>query len=138
MMEKELIIGIDTGKNTGLAIWCQTDKNFIGIYCLMIHQAMQVIIKYQDNIKLVRVEDARLRTYFTGGKEKAQGAGSIKRDGKIWEDFLTDNQIPFELVAPKNNRTKLNATQFKKITGWNKSTNQHARDAAMLVLNWNK
>lgn len=137
-MEKTLIIGLDTGVNTGFSVWCQKEKRLFIVKSLMIHQAIQRIIGNRDEIKLVRVEDARLRKYITGGREKLQGAGSIKRDAKIWQDFLTDYNIPFELVAPKNNITKLDADQFKKITGWAKSTNQHARDSAMLVFNWNK
>lgn len=137
-MEKILIIGVDCGVNTGISVWNQSNSKLEFVSSTMIHRAFNTIISSKDEIKLVRVEDARLRTYFTGGKEKAQGAGSIKRDSKIWEDFLTDNQIPFELVAPKNNTTKLDANKFRKITGWLKSTNQHARDAAMLVFGWNK
>lgn len=146
-MEKELnfqvpkpflIVGIDTGVNTGIAFWNQLNKEFDFFGSVAVHRALNMVFNNKDDIKLIRVEDARLRKYITGGREKLQGAGSIKRDAKIWEDFLTDHNIPFELVAPKNNKTKLSATVFKKITAWHKSTNQHSRDAAMLVFNWNK
>lgn len=137
-MEKNLIIGVDTGCNTGIAIWNQSTSKLEFVASTMIHRAMNTIIACKDEIKLIRVEDARLRKYITGGREKLQGAGSIKRDAKIWEDFLTDNQIPFEMVAPKNNRTKLSQVAFFNLTGWNKSTNVHARDAACLVFGWNK
>lgn len=125
------VIGIDSGVNTGLAIWDRQDKT-LECFSLMIHQALEFIFKYRPDC-FVRVEDARLRKYITGGREKLQGAGSIKRDAKIWEDFLTDKNIPFEMVAPKNNRTKLSADVFKKLTGFVGKTNEHARDAAMLV-----
>lgn len=124
-------IGLDTGVNTGFAIWDTQDKK-LECFSIMIHQAFELTLKYKDNC-FVYVEDARLRKFITGGREKLQGAGSIKRDAKIWEDFLTDKNIPFKLIAPKNNRTKLDSALFKKITGFKGSTNQHARDAAMLV-----
>jgi hypothetical protein len=57
----------------------------------------------------------------------------VKRDCQIWEDYLTDLRIPFEMVAPKNNATKLTAEQFRRITGYEGKTNEHGRDAAMLV-----
>lgn len=61
------------------------------------------------------------------------GAGSIKRDAKIWQDFLEDGKYNFEMVAPKNNTTKLRADVFSKMTNWKDKTNEHSRDAAMLV-----
>ena len=64
---------------------------------------------------------------------RRQGAGSVKRDSQIWEDFLSDNGIRFEMRAPKNNTTKLSADVFKALTKWPKRTNSHERDAAMLV-----
>ena len=57
-------------------------------------------------------------------------------DAKIWEDFLTDKGILFELVAPKDNTTKLDAKSFAYRTGWTKQTNEHGRDAAGLVVFW--
>lgn len=44
--------------------------------------------------------------------------------------------IPFELVAPKNNKTKVSADYFKKLTGWEGRTNEHERDCAMLVFGY--
>lgn len=136
IIAEEFVIGIDSGVNTGFACWSMIDKRLIFCKSLMIHQAFDYIIGNRYQIKLVRVEDARLRKYITGGREKLQGAGSIKRDAKIWEDFLTDKNIPFEMVAPKNNRTKLDDVLFGKITGYKCRTNQHARDAAMLVFGY--
>jgi hypothetical protein len=67
------------------------------------------------------------------GREALQGAGSVKRDCNIWEEFLTEKRIPFEAVAPKHNVTKLRADAFRNITRWEGRTNEHERDAAMLV-----
>jgi hypothetical protein len=82
----------------------------------------------------VRLEDARKRTWFgKADREQLQGAGSIKRDCQIWEEFFVYHGIAYELVAPKNNKTKLNSEAFLKITGWKDETSVHGRDAAMLV-----
>lgn len=137
-MENKIIIGIDCGVNTGFAIYSPEREKLYCLKSLMIHEAMEIVLFEKNNIKIVRVEDARLRKFVTGGREKLQGVGSVKRDAKIWEDFLTDNNIPFEMVAPKNNRTKLNQETFRKITGWSEKTNEHSRDAGMLVFGWNK
>jgi len=129
----KIIVGIDPGVNTGYATYKPTIKLLCNVCSLPIHRVMFDILIKQPLITLVRLEDARKRKFFTGGREKLQGAGSIKRDCKIWEDFLTDHKIPFELVAPKDNKTKLNAKVFKAITGYKYATNEHSRDAAMLV-----
>jgi len=135
MKRYDYIIGIDTGVNTGYAHWCCKTKEFMHIGTHTIHEVMHFVkdISEHFNIK-VRFEDARLRKWFgKAGKEQLQGAGSIKRDAKIWEDYLTYLKIDFEAVPPKNNKTKLDSKAFKAITGWKGVTNVHARDAAMLV-----
>ncbi|MBQ7774519.1 MAG: hypothetical protein IJ379_01230 [Lachnospiraceae bacterium] len=111
---------------------------------MKIHKAMEVVKSYKEiasenNTKLVvRVEDPRQRTWYeqmSREKERAklQGVGSVKRDASIWDDFLKDLGVEYEMVAPKRNVTKLTSERFKAITGWVKSTNEHNRDAAMLV-----
>ena len=96
---------------------------------------MEIVKKYEkSDIVQVRLEDARKRKWFgDSGRERLQGAGSVKRDCVIWEEFLNDRKIPYMLIAPKNNSTKLSAESFKKITGYSGRTNEHTRDAAMLV-----
>lgn len=134
-MRHDLYIGIDTGKNTGIAIWLPETKQFTTIQTVHIHKAMELVLECSLYGKVkVRFEDARLRKWFgKAGKEQLQGAGSIKRDAVIWEDYLTDKKIAFECVAPKNNKTKLSAVTFKATTKYLLRTTVHSRDAAMLV-----
>lgn len=133
----KIIIGIDTGTNTGFAVWNKPEKRFLEIICLKIHEAMTKVLEYHlqyGNDLFVRFEDARLLTWF-GKKDPGaiQGAGSIKRDCSIWEDFLKDHEIHFASISPRAGITKLPADKFKQITKWEHKTNNHARDAAMLV-----
>lgn len=132
----KVLIGIDPGVNTGLAIWDRIDKKYISIGSYPLHHAFEMVKSlFREGVAIfVRVEDARQRKWFgNSGREKLQGAGSAKRDAKIWDDFLKDSGIPYEMVPPKNNTTKLSAEQFTKYTGWEGRTNEHGRDAAMLV-----
>lgn len=134
IVKMEILCGIDPGVNTGFAFYNKESKKLIEVRSAKIHMVMLEIRTYIDMIDEVFVEDARLRKWFgNSGKEQLQGAGSIKRDCSIWEDFLTDYKIDFKLIAPKNNKTKLNCAEFRSITGWTEQTNEHARDAAMLV-----
>ena len=132
-----LMVGLDTGTHTGFAVWDKDKKVLTELSTLKIHRAMERVreLSVSDEI-VVYFEDARLRTWFgNAGREALQGAGSVKRDCSIWEDYLTDLGVEFHPVAPKNNATKLNAAFFEKITGWKGRTSEHARDAAMLVFN---
>lgn len=135
-----IYIGIDTGVHTGYAEYDSVHKRLLTVSCLKIHQAMHEIIKLRDlDIPIfVRVEDARQRTwygYHTAKQDRArlQGAGSVKRDCQIWEDYLKDLGVDFQMVAPKHNATKMDAKTFQNVTGWKGRTNEHSRDAAMLV-----
>ncbi len=137
MKPYKYFIGIDTGTTTGYAIWDSQEKRFLDVTSMKIHTAMDNIRMLEKDIlavTFIRVEDARKRRWFgNSGREQLQGAGSVKRDAVIWEDFLKSIGANYEMVAPKNNRTKLDAAAFKKMTGWQHITNEHARDAAMLV-----
>lgn len=132
---RRYIIGVDPGVNTGISVWDKTEKKFAYIGCAKIHIAMEVVLSWVTKAGvLIRVEDARKRFWFgNSGTEQLQGAGSIKRDCSIWEDYLKYIEADYEMVAPKNNKTKLDADKFRKMTGWTNQTNQHARDSAMLV-----
>lgn len=134
-----IIIGIDPGVETGFAVWHVENKSLCEVSCVKIHEAFKLIKDTWNNdmdyrLRLVIFEDARKRAWFgKSGKEVWQGAGSIKRDCKIWEDFLTDSGIPFVAVSPSRGKTKLSPEQFKIYTGYDGRTNEHSRDAGMLV-----
>lgn len=137
MKQNMILIGIDVGVKTGIALYDDRTKELIDVRTLKIHQAFDLVKKQfatNSNNITVYFEDARQRKWFgNSGREKLQGAGSVKRDSGIWEDFLTDHGIPFFMIPPKSNTTKLNAKVFKAITKYGKPTNEHGRDAAMLV-----
>lgn len=142
-----LYIGIDTGVNTGVAVWDNRKRSFALVKTMKIHEAMELVRETSERSNagnsdrvVIRVEDPRQRTWFgtermsrEEERKKLQGVGSVKRDATIWEDFLKDLGVSYEMVAPKRNKTKLTSRQFKQITGWETSTNEHNRDAAMLV-----
>lgn len=81
-------------------------------------------------------EDCRNHRVFGAAQRNAgalQGVGSVKRDCGIWEEFLTDARIPYITRAPSRRRTKFTRDQFQAATGWTERSNNHGRDAAMLV-----
>lgn len=129
-------IGIDPGTHTGFAEWDDVSKEFVSVETLPIHQALfRVRDLHLTEEVMVIFEDARLRRWYgNAGREQLQGAGSIKRDCTIWDDFLTQYGIPFRALPPSKGMTKWSAGYFAKVTGWKGRTSEHARDAAILVL----
>ena len=135
-----ICIGIDPGTHTGVAVWDTKEGRFLSLETMPIHQALIKVMMWKDraghDLQVV-FEDARQRTWFGRDKNtnaKRQGAGSIKRDCSIWEDFCKDYQIPFLAVPPIKGGTKLSEAYFKPISGYQGRTSNHARDAAMLVI----
>lgn len=128
-------IGIDAGTHTGVAIWSKKKKEFLLLTTLKIHQAMELVNNTMAKGSVfVRVEDARQRRWYGERSNlKQQGAGSVKRDCTIWQDFLTDIGADFEMVPPRKGMTKYSAETFKKVTGYNGLSSEHSRDAGVLV-----
>lgn len=138
-------IGIDSGKHTGFAVWDSVRGKFLCIETMLIHQAMERIKDYdliaqkEGTYIHVIVEDARQRGYLPREKSRSEyrgklmGAGSVKRDATIWEDFLRDYDYNFTMQAPAEGCTKWSAEYFKSVTGWKGGCSEHARDAALLV-----
>ena len=131
-----IYIGIDPGTHTGVAVWDTREGKFLSLETLPIHRALQEVYNWRQRPAEIQVvfEDARQRRWY--GKEsndKLQGAGSVKRDSKIWEEFCTDNHIPFEAEPPRPGLTKWNAKYWANVIGWKGRTSEHARDAALLV-----
>lgn len=129
-------IGIDTGVNTGMAVWDSVLNCFVFVESMAIHTAMERVKALVSATNLqgvfIRVEDARKWTHGTDAI-RAQGAGSVKRDAKIWDDFLSELGAYYEMVRPNKFFTKWDAVKFRQLTGYDKTTNGHGRDAATLV-----
>lgn len=135
-MKPRYYIGIDPGTKTGVAVWDVQRQCFTTISSKKVYEAFEYIkSSFTDLSELVlRVENPNLRKWFgNSGREKLQGAGSIKRDFAIWKEFCEYHGIEMKEVAPKNIRTKVSSDYFKRLTGWEGRTSEHARDAAMMV-----
>lgn len=137
-MTNIILIGIDPGTKTGIAVKSLRTQLYKQVETFPIHRAMDLVNTYLADKSCevyVFVEDARLRSWIPKetGREVLQGAGSIKRDCAIWEDFLTDKGASFKMVAPAQGRTKWNPQLWQAVTGWAGRTSNHARDAAMIV-----
>ena len=138
-MSRHLIVGLDPGVKTGFAIWSSTERRLVDVATMSITATMRRVQAMQDagSLHSVVFEDARLRTGYFGvnASAKQQGAGSIKRDCSIWQEFLEGlTGVPFKPVSPKSKGAKVDAALFVRLTGYTCRTSEHGRDAAMLVV----
>ncbi|EMO43825.1 hypothetical protein [Leptospira santarosai] len=136
-LTEALLIGIDPGVETGLAVWNKDTQRLTQVATYSALEAQEEVKSYNSwgvPICLI-IEDARKRTWFGKNSEKKrQGAGSVKRDCKLWVEFCELNKIPYRLVHPQRGKTKHKAAEFRTLTGWTGRTSEHSRDAAMLVV----
>lgn len=132
--------GIDPGVNTGVAML--KDGELMVVETVNIVQAMgRVLAAWEqcDDEVTVVFEDARLRKYLPRERNaseyrgKLMGAGSVKRDCEIWEEFCNVYGIKFVALPPRPGMTKWDADTFARLTGYKGRTSNHARDAALLV-----
>ena len=129
-------IGIDTGTKTGFAVW--EDGKLQVVESMTITQAMRKILTaYPYQTTKLYIEDARKWIGFNGKTKttdaRLQGAGSVKRDASIWEDWCKENGYQAIFIKPMDIGLKKSAEDFKRITKWEGRTNEHSRDAAMIV-----
>lgn len=141
---RDLIIGIDPGVHTGFAVWRITTRQLTVVTSVAIHEAMNIVQGRHADGRLHSVvfEDARQRTGSFGlmdlkqakfGAAVREGVGSVKRDCTIWHDYLTALGVKFEARKPSAGTTKWDAATFAKVTKWTGRTNEHGRDAAILI-----
>lgn len=136
-----ICVGVDPGHHTGIAVWDTSTRQFIEIRTTGIVSAMDYLTELhkEKKIMLLVFEDARQRTWIPRERDirqvkgRAMGAGSVKRDCSIWEEWCSARGIQFIASRPKTGMTKLTDAHFRGITGYDRRTNEHGRDAAMLV-----
>jgi hypothetical protein len=70
----DYVIGIDTGVNTGYAVYNPKEKNIEVVSTMAIDEAMEEVLAFVDSDYsiLVIVEDARLRKFFRGENMQAK------------------------------------------------------------------
>ncbi|MFZ1751447.1 MAG: hypothetical protein WAU01_14705 [Saprospiraceae bacterium] len=135
-----MTIGIDPGVMTGVAIIQNGDYVLIAQYNI-IYTMRMILAFHKEGIPItLHVENPNLRKYFgLSGREKLQGAGSIKRDYKIWTEFAKEYNIDLVPVAPAELGSHFdNEAIFHAATGYKNKCGIHARDAAMIIFKFKK
>lgn len=138
-------IGIDPGVNTGVAVWDKKEKAFKYFSTTDFWELIEGIgsLGWTEEDKedhVVCIEDPNVNKPLFANKKGstkslikiAQNVGSNKREASLLIDFFERNGIAFKALPPSR-KGKLSSEQFKAYTGYTGRTNEHVRDAAMLV-----
>jgi predicted RNase H-like nuclease (RuvC/YqgF family) len=139
-----IVIGIDPGQNTGLAVWDSHRKCIVDAKSLDFWRATDEILRIHtvhstmQRVKVVIENPNENRPVFAkkgadGVNQKlrvAQNVGMNKRDAQLIVEFCQHNKIEYVTVKPTS--SKWDAQTCKALTKWDKTTNQHVRDAIKL------
>ena len=131
-----VIMGIDPGSSTGIAIY--RSGALVDLQTIEPFQLAETIAAISP--ARVVFEDSRLisPTWKRGTSEAARL--KIARDvGQIdaWCRLIVATcarlKIPAHGISPKHKGAKLDARQFAALTGWIGRSNEHSRDAACVA-----
>ena len=132
------VIGIDPGVNTGMAVY--EDANLALLHTVEPHKIPWLLSQYQIEPLFVAFEDSRLQSHvWLPSQSKGVAANIARKVGMVdaWcymiERVCEEYDIGFMRVSPKAKGAKVDAESFKKLTRWDKRSNQHERDAAMVA-----
>ena len=129
-----LIVGIDPGADTGVAVFED------GVLSRLITIEPMHIGRLLDGHDPERVifEDSRLQSHvWVKAKTRAAAVKIGRNIGEVdaWCKLIVaecaERGIPAHGISPKVKGKKLNAEQFEAVTGWKGASNEHTRDAAM-------
>ena len=130
------LIGIDPGASTGIAVY--NDGKLCELYTVAPWNIAAFIVSI--NPARVIYEDSRLTSpVWSRGTNAAQSIKIARNVGQVdaWCALIVatcaDMGIPAHGISPKQKGAKLNAAAFEKLTGWQRQSNQHERDAAQVA-----
>lgn len=137
----KIYVGIDPGVNTGVAVWNPTTKKFDQMLTLDFWQTLSFIEKNNHKDVFFVLENPDLIKPMYGKKSSIQKKevrdainqriGKNKAMALLYLEYLEIQGANYISIKPVSK--KKNKSVFQKITGYSQRTNQHVRDAGMLV-----
>jgi hypothetical protein len=130
------ILAIDPGAKTGCAYFDKASLE--SVFTITPYEVVAFL--QEESYDRVILEDSTLISHiYTAPSVKgaaklkiARNIGEVDGYCKMIVAACAEAGMPCLQVSPKGKGAKINAAQFKAITGWDGATNQHERDAAMV------
>lgn len=145
---RQYVIGLDPGKNCGFAVYDRRSKKLTELKTLSFWQTIEELDSWVADAGLqgfeVFIEDVEAvsPTFRKKGvanqyalNKVSQNVGANKRDCQLLKERMTGLGIKFTPVDPRQKMAKMDAEIFQRYTGWNESSSQHSRDAAIICYN---
>lgn len=136
MSTSRVVIGVDPGVVTGVAFFL---GGRLDLFVTTDHADALVLIRVAHPAMVV-LEDSRLGPVYARSKVTARAMTRIARSvGEIdqrcreIEDMCKSEGIEIICVSPLGKGRKIDAAEFRAVTGWTGRTNQHVRDAVMVA-----
>lgn len=137
MMTTTTIVGVDPGTTTGVAVY--RDGNLHALHSSTHHELDALITVLAPDMLLF--EDSRLQSaVWTARSQSRAQALKIARNVGMVDQMCADIEevcrlrgVVYVGLSPLDKGSKVDAAAFKALTGWDKQSNQHCRDAAMLA-----
>ncbi len=131
----EIIVGIDPGIKSGYAALNKSTHKLIEVQTLKLFELFEALNSCPKDRTTVYIENPNTYIPFGGKKIAAQqqGAGAVKQTFKHIIEFLEDRKLKYITTKLQGTLKKKKADWFKEQTGWEGSTNEHGRDAALLI-----
>lgn len=131
-----VILGIDPGVNTGVAIF--VDGVLMELLTIPPHHIERTLRERMPS--RVVFEDSRLQSHtWTRGKTQeasqkmARNVGQVDARCADITSHCADLGIPAHGISPAGKGGKMDAQRFAAVTGWAGPSNEHSRDAAMVA-----
>jgi len=147
---KKILIGIDPGTKTGMAIKQQGCVMILKTFTFW--EAIDTIKSFPPETLKVFIEDpSQNKPIFARFKippvfhkigdrinyigKIAQNIGENKGQAKLLIEYMKKNNIEHYAMRPnKRSMTKIDKKTFEKLTGYTKRSSEHSRDAAFLII----
>jgi hypothetical protein len=134
-----IILGIDPGVNNGIAQFINGELMFLDTLTTI--NLIYLLKQESFEIDAIIIEDSRLQSHvFTGQKSNvatrlniARKVGQVDCICGIVQSLCSELAIDYIAISPKQKGAKLNAEQFRALTGWEGKSNSHERDAACVA-----
>jgi hypothetical protein len=133
------LLAIDPGANTGLAVFWE--GKLVSLDTVTPYGLIDYLHGHLTSYDLVAIEDSRCQSALFSAKDETVHAKALKiaRDvGRIdalcalVQEACGAKQVAHVAISPRTKGEKLNAAEFKAVTGWDGKSNQHERDSALV------
>lgn len=159
MNKSKVYIAIDAGATTGCAIYDGQLKLCSGSFWHIVYKMEAYIY---DDLKVNQIDfhiyienpnknkiTFRRNTHIQINDRKSQNVGMNKRDAQLWIEWCKFNNLPHTEIKPLRKKVnglyiwkgidgKITHDEFIKLTAYKGKTNQHERDAALILLKYIK